>query len=85
MDGKSLDQKQKSRYKQALFDKWMQMHFYKNTECIKRIIYYFLIIKEEKSMDHGYLERFEFDYESDASGSFLIVNADADEKAYISD
>ncbi|NLP14290.1 MAG: FHA domain-containing protein [Clostridium sp.] len=31
-------------------------------------------------MDHGYLERFEFDYESDASGSFLIVNADADEK-----
>lgn len=31
-------------------------------------------------MDHVYLEKFEFGYESDASGSFLIVNADADEK-----
>lgn len=31
-------------------------------------------------MDHVYFERFEFGYESDASGSFLIVNADAGEK-----
>jgi hypothetical protein len=31
-------------------------------------------------MDHVYLEKFEFGYESDASGSFLIVNADVEDK-----
>ena len=31
-------------------------------------------------MDHVYLEKCELGYESDASGSFLIVNADVEDK-----